>query len=81
MDRQYKTQFDLWQALKQTLAIFFTIDNGGIEATTRFGSFFITSIYVVGASTIVYATWMLLRPVLLNIDGTEEEREQVSKMI
>ena len=24
---------------------------------------------------------MLLRPVLLNIDGTEEEREQVSKMI
>ena len=56
MDRQYKTQFDLWQALKQTLAIFFTIDNGGIEATTRFGSFFITSIYVVGANTIVYAT-------------------------
>ena len=56
MDRQYKTQFDLWQALKQTLAIFFTIDNSGIEATTRFGSFFITSIYVVGASTIVYAT-------------------------
>ena len=81
MDRQYKTQFDLWQALKQTLAIFFTADNGGIEATTRFGSFFITSIYIVGASTIIYAVWMLLRPVLLNIGGTEEERERASKII
>ena len=81
MERQYKTQFDLWQALKQTLAIFFTGDNGGIEATTRFGSFFITSIYVVGASTIIYAVWMLLRPVLLNIGGTEEERDRASKII
>ena len=81
MERQYKTQFDLWQALKQTLAIFFTSDNGGIEATTRFGSFFITSIYVVGASTIIYAVWMLLRPVLLNIGGTDEERERASKII
>ena len=81
MERQYKTQFDLWQALKQTLAIFFTIDNGGIEATTRFGSFFITSIYIVGASTIIYAVWMLLRPVLLQVGGTEAERERAAKII
>ena len=81
MERQYRTQFDLFQALGQTFAIFFTFDNGGIQATTRFGSFFITSIYIVGASTISYAVWMLLRPVLLQVGGTDEEREQASKII
>ena len=81
MERQYQTQFDLFQALGQTFAIFFTFDNGGIQATTRFGSFFITSIYIVGASTISYAVWMLLRPVLLQVGGTDEEREQASKII
>ena len=81
MERQYQTQFDLFRALKQTFAIFFTSDNGGIEATTRFGSFFITSIYIVGASTISYAVWMLLRPVLLQVGGTDEERKRASKII
>lgn len=81
MERQYQTQFDLPQALKQTLAIFFTGDNGGLQAATRFGSFFITSIYIVGATTITYAVWMLLRPVLLQVGGTDEEREQATKII
>lgn len=81
MERQYQTQFDLPHAVGQTLAIFFTTDNGGIQANTRFGSFFITSIYIVGASTISYAVWMLLRPVLLQVGGTDEEREQASKII
>ena len=81
MERQYTTGFSLPQALKQTLAIFFTTDNGGLEPTTRFGSFFITSLYIVAASTVIYAVSMLLRPVLLNIGGTEAEREQAQKII
>ena len=81
MERQYQTEFDLVRALQQTLAIFFTTDNGGIQANTRFGSFFITSIYIVGASTLTYAVWMLLRPVLLQVGGTDEERSQASQII
>lgn len=81
MEKQYQNQFDLFQAIKQTLAIFFTTDNGGLTATTRFGSFFITSLYIVAASTILYAVWMLLRPVLLRIGGTDEEREKALELI
>ena len=81
MERQYTTKFNLLQAIKQTLAIFFTADNGGLEPTTRFGSFFITSLYIVGASTLIYAVWMLLRPVLLKVGGTDEEREQALDII
>ncbi|MDJ0571861.1 MAG: phosphatidylglycerol lysyltransferase domain-containing protein [Pleurocapsa sp. MO_192.B19] len=81
MEKQYQTQFDLLQAVKQTLAIFFTTDNAGLTATTRFGSFFITSLYIVAASTILYAVWMLLRPVLLPVGGTDEERERALDLI
>ena len=81
MERQYRTQFNLPQAFRQTLAIFFTTDNGGLQPTTRFGSFFITSLYIVGASTITYAVWMLLRPVLLRVGGTDEERERALNLI
>ena len=81
MERQYTTKFNLLQAIEQTLAIFFTADNGGLEPTTRFGSFFITSLYIVGASTLIYAVWMLLRPVLLKVGGTDEEREQALDII
>ena len=81
MEKQYTTQFDLPQAIIQTLTIFFTADNGGLSATTRFGSFFISSIYIVGASTMVYASWMLLRPVLLQIGGTDVERERALDII
>ena len=81
MEKQYQTQFDLLQAIKQTFAIFFTTDNAGLTATTRFGSFFITSLYIVAASTILYAVWMLLRPVLLRVGGTDEERERALNLI
>ena len=81
MERQYTTKFNLLQAIEQTLAIFFTADNGGLEPTTHFGSFFITSLYIVGASTLIYAVWMLLRPVLLKVGGTDEEREQALDII
>ena len=81
MEKQYTTQFNFPQAIIQTLAIFFTTDNGGLKPTTRFGEFFITSLYVIAASSLIYAFWMLLRPVILPVGGTEAEREQAKKII
>ncbi|WP_052055398.1 phosphatidylglycerol lysyltransferase domain-containing protein [Myxosarcina sp. GI1] len=81
MKEQYTTQFDLPAAIVQTLAIFFTVDNAGLEPATRFGRFFISSIYIVGASTLSYACWMLLRPVLLRTTATDEELQQAQKIV
>ena len=81
MEKQYTTQFNIYQAISQTLAIFFTTDNAGLKATTRFGEFFITSLYIIAASSLAYALWMLLRPVVLKIGGTEEERQQAKVII
>jgi phosphatidylglycerol lysyltransferase len=38
LDRAYKTQFDLLGAMVQTLAMFFTEDNAGLEPRSRFGN-------------------------------------------
>ena len=73
--------FNLMQAFLQTLAVFFTEDNAGLEAKTRFGSFFIDSIYVVGTATLGYALFMLLRPVLLRRSVTEQEQKKTEIIV
>lgn len=37
LDGQYNVNFNLTQAILQTLAMFFTEDNAGLEVKTRFG--------------------------------------------
>ena len=74
--------FGLVASIEQTLAIFFTEDNAGLESTTRYSAFFINSIYIVGASTLVYAFFMLLRPVLLRGEAaTLSDRRQARVII
>lgn len=81
LDRQYSKQFDLGAAVVQTLAMFFTEDNAGLQATTRYGRFFSDSIYVIGIITLGYALWMLLRPVLLRTEESAEHRAQAQRIV
>ena len=74
--------FGFFASIEQTLAIFFTEDNAGLEPTTRYGAFFINSIYIVGATTLVYALFMLLRPVLLRgAPATVSDRKRAKEII
>lgn len=81
LDRQYSVNFDLGQALWQTLAMFFTADNAGLQPTTRFGRFFSDSIYIIGIVTLGYALFMLLRPVLMRSGATWSERERAKILV
>lgn len=80
--RHYKVDFSIAEALFQTLAMFFTADNAGLEPRTRYGQFFAHSIYVVGALTLSYAMFMILRPVLLRGEpATIQERQQAKAIV
>jgi lysylphosphatidylglycerol synthetase-like protein (DUF2156 family)/uncharacterized membrane protein YbhN (UPF0104 family) len=81
LDHHYSVDFRLSQALRQTLTMFFTIDNAGVQANSRFGRFFVDSIYVIGGVTLLYALWMLLRPVLLHSEATPNDRQRARKII
>lgn len=74
--------FGLIQSVWQTLAIFFTEDNAGLQPITQFATYFANSIYVIGIGTLSYATVMLLRPVLQRGDpATMVQRQQARDII
>lgn len=81
LDRAYNLDFDLPGAMTQTLAMFFTGDNAGLEPKTRFGKFFVDSIYLVGGVTLTYALLMLLRPVLLRGESATAAQRQRAQAI
>ncbi len=81
LDRHFAAPFSLPEAVGQTLAMFFTADNGGLVPTSRFGRYFADSIYVVGAVTLLYAAWMLFRPVIFRGITSEAEREQAKAIV
>jgi phosphatidylglycerol lysyltransferase len=82
LDRMYQVNFDFPSAVLQTLAMFFTEDNAGLQPSKRFGQFFADSIYLVGGVTVTYAFWMLLRPVLLRGEpATPAQRKQAQAIV
>jgi phosphatidylglycerol lysyltransferase len=81
LDKYYSENFDLYSALIQTLAMFFTDDNAGLQPTHKFGRFFANSIYTVGIVTLSYALFMLLRPVLQRAPTSTSDRMQAKKIV
>lgn len=74
--------FNLTQSLRQTLAMFFTSDNAGLEPTNRYADFFADSIYAVGCVTLIFAFLMLMRPVLLRGDpANAADRDRARQII
>lgn len=82
LEHDYGVNFSLPGALFQTLAMFFTEDNAGLKPKTPYGMFFANSIYLVGAVTLSYAMFMLLRPVLLRGEpATSQERQRAKEIV
>lgn len=86
LDERFKingqpVNFGFSQSIVQTLAMFFTGDNAGLEPQGRFAAFFANSIYIVGAATLAFALLMLLRPVLLRGNPATTAERQSAKAI
>lgn len=81
LDKEYSVNFNLAEAIAQTLAMFFTEDNAGLQPLTRFGRFFANSVEWIGAITLSYATWMLLRPVLLRGGASQTDRQRAKAIV
>jgi phosphatidylglycerol lysyltransferase len=81
LDRHYSVNFGLWSALRQTVAMFTQFYDPGLAPITRFGRFFADSIYAIGAITFGYASFMMVRPVLLRQPSTPEEREHARRIV
>ncbi|MBW4593234.1 MAG: DUF2156 domain-containing protein [Brasilonema angustatum HA4187-MV1] len=81
LDGKFTENFTWSDAIGQTFDMFFTDDNGGLKPRSRFGDFFANSIYIIAASTIAYALFMLLRPVFLRDAASVKERQQAKDIV
>lgn len=81
LDGKFTENFDWGAAVLQTLAMFFTEDNLGLQPKSRFGEFFANSIYIIAASTMTFAVIMLLQPVLLRNAATVSEQRKAKEIV
>lgn len=82
LERQFSVgEFRFWPALRQTVIVLTQFYDPGIHPLTRFGSFFIGSIYVVGIFGLSFALVTLLRPVLERQVASPAERRRAHEIV
>lgn len=81
LDGKFSENFNWRDAVFQTLAMFFTADNAGLQPKTRFGEFFANSIYVIAGSTFTYALLLLLKPVFIRSPANNTERQKAKEIV
>lgn len=81
LDGKFSENFNWGEAVLQTLAMFFTEDNWGLQPKGRFGEFFANSIYIIAAVTITYAILMLLQPVFWRNLATPKEQQKAKEIV
>ncbi len=81
LDKHFKVNFGLLDAVRQTFIMFTSFYNPGLEPVTQHSKFFAFSIYLVGAVTLGYSLLMLIRPVLVRDPSTLEERKKAAEII
>lgn len=81
LDRHYSVNFSLGAALRQTVIMFTQFYDPGLQPMTGFGRYFAASIYAVGAVTLGYGLWSLLRPVILRHPATAAEQVRAQAIV
>jgi phosphatidylglycerol lysyltransferase len=81
LDRHFSVNFSMRAAIVQTIVMFTQFYDPGLQPITGFGRYFAASIYTVGAVTIGYALWMLLRPVLLRKGADRAQRQRAQAIV
>jgi len=81
LDRHYSVNFNFWDAIRQTIVMFTQFYDPGLQPITGFGQYFATSIYVVGAATLLFALFMLIRPVIIRQPATRNERSRARDIV
>ncbi len=81
LERHFSAHFNLLEATRQTIVMFTSFYNPGLEPITGFGRYFAGSIYVIGLGTLSFAVIMLIRPVLVRQSATAEERTRAEQTV
>ena len=80
-ERAFGTDFSPFQAVTETLRLFFSLGTHGVTPHTRYGSWFEDSLSFVGLVSVIYATFSLVRPVVWRRRTLPSDRHEASRLI
>jgi phosphatidylglycerol lysyltransferase len=78
---QFAVTYSFLEAIRQTVVMFTNSGNTGLQPVTTYGSYFASSIYLVGALTVGAASLLLLRPVILRRTSAEQDRRRAQSIV
>jgi phosphatidylglycerol lysyltransferase len=81
LDKEFRVRFDAAAALRQTVAMFTSLSDPGLEPIRGFGRDFADSIYIIAAVTFAYALFSLLQPVAARRADRDEERRRARAIV
>lgn len=81
IDRHMGREFTLADSARQVFEMFMGAPVEGLPKSGHIVEAFEVSIYAIGASTLLYSAWMLLRPVLQRIPATPEQRSRARDIV
>lgn len=81
LDKHFSTQFNLPDAIRQTIIMFSSYYNPGLQPLTGFGKFFADSIYIIGFATVGFAILSLISPVLVRQPASASERARAKEIV
>ena len=81
MDHQFRVNFGLSEALRQTIIMLTQFYDPGLQPITGLGRYFADSIYIVGTITLGYSLLMLVRPVLARHGTSQEDRARAQQIV
>jgi phosphatidylglycerol lysyltransferase len=81
LDRHFSVKFSVLDAVRQTVVMFTSLYNPGLEPITGFGRYFAFSIYLIGFSTLGFSLLMLIRPVLVRGFATPEQHQRATEIV
>ena len=81
LDRHFSVRFGLLDGIRQTVLMFTSFTDPGLEPITGFGRYFADSIYVIAFASLGFALLMVIRPVLVREPATQGEREHAETIV
>lgn len=81
LDRHFSVKFSALDAIRQTVVMFTSLYNPGLEPISGFGKYFAFSIYIIGFSTLAFALLMFTRPVLVRGFAKPEQHKRATEVV
>lgn len=81
LEKHFSVRYSFEEALNQTLLMFFYYKPPSIVPLTRYGTFFVDSIYVLGIVVIGYALLAVLSPVILREAARDIDCERAERIV